>query len=77
MPPFENITARGAVYSEVERPLQALDRLSRTRDHSPWHKVVRHTFPRERSDEAFAAADRGEVSRAAIGTSRAALGTSR
>ena len=77
MPPFENITARGTVYSEVERLQRALDLLSRTGDRSPWHKVVRHAFPRERIDEAFAAANRGEVSRAPVGTSRAALGTSR
>ncbi len=61
-----NITVYGMVYYEAEHLQQALDLLNRTRDAYPWHKVVSETFPLERINEAFVAADRGEVTRAAI-----------
>ena len=38
----------------------------RTREVYPWHKVVSHSFPLEEINEAFRAADRGEVTRASI-----------
>jgi len=56
----------GKVYYEGEHLQQALDLLRRTRDRYPWHKVVSHTFPLERINEAFAEADGGRVTRAAI-----------
>ncbi len=61
-----NITVYGMVYYEAEHLQQALDLLDRTRDKYPWHKVVSQTFPLEQINEAFTAADRGEVTRAAI-----------
>ncbi len=61
-----NITVYGMVYYEAEHLQQALDLLDRTRDKYPWHKVVSQTFPLERINDAFTAADRGEVTRAAI-----------
>ena len=45
---------------------QALDLMKRTRDKYPWQRVVSHTFPLEQINEAFAAADQGQVTRAAI-----------
>ena len=63
---FKNITVYGMVYYEAEHLQQGLDLLSRTRDRYPWHQVVSHTFLFDQINEAFAAADRGEVTRAAI-----------
>ena len=45
---------------------QALDLMRRTRDRYPWDRVVSHTFPLERINEAFVEADQGRVTRAAI-----------
>jgi D-arabinose 1-dehydrogenase-like Zn-dependent alcohol dehydrogenase len=63
---FGNRTILGMVYYEAEHLQQALELLSRTRDTYPWQKVVSHTFPLERINEAFVEADRGRVTRAAI-----------
>jgi D-arabinose 1-dehydrogenase-like Zn-dependent alcohol dehydrogenase len=63
---FGNRTILGMVYYEAEHLQQALDLLSRTRDTYPWQKVVSHTFPLERINEAFVEADHGRVTRAAI-----------
>jgi D-arabinose 1-dehydrogenase-like Zn-dependent alcohol dehydrogenase len=63
---FKNITVYGMVYYEAEHLQQGLDLVSRTRDRYPWHRVISDTFPFEQINEAFAAADRGEVTRAAI-----------
>jgi Zn-dependent alcohol dehydrogenase len=54
------------VYYEAEHLQQALDLMRRTRDRYPWHKVISHTFPLERINEAFVEADQGRVTRAAI-----------
>jgi len=63
---FKNATIYSMVYYEGIHLRQALDLALRTRDVYPWHKVVSHTFPLDRIDEAFAVADKGEVTRAAI-----------
>ena len=63
---FKNATVFNMVYYEGDHLRQALDLAYRTRDRYPWHKVVSHTFPLERIEDAFIAADRGEVTRAAV-----------
>ncbi len=63
---FGNRSILGMVYYEAEHLQQALDLMRRTRDRYPWHKVVSHTFPLERINEAFIEADQGRVTRAAI-----------
>ncbi len=61
-----NRSILGMLYYEAEHLQQALELVSRTRDTYPWDKVVSHRYPLEQINEAFAAADRGEVTRAAI-----------
>jgi threonine dehydrogenase-like Zn-dependent dehydrogenase len=61
-----NITVLGMLYYEAEHLAKALDLLDRTRDRYPWDRVVSHAFPLDQIDRAFAAADQGEVTRAAI-----------
>ncbi len=63
---FRNLTMYGMVYYEAEHLRRALDLVLRTKDRYPWSAVVSRTFPLERINEAFAAADRGEATRAAI-----------
>ncbi len=63
---FGNRSILGMVYYEGEHLQQALELMRRTRDRYPWHKVVSHTFPLERINEAFTEADQGRVTRAAI-----------
>ena len=63
---FGNRSILGMVYYEGEHLQQALELMRRTRDRYPWDKVVSHTFPLERINEAFAEADQGRVTRAAI-----------
>ena len=63
---FKNATVYNMVYYEGEHLRQALDLAMRTREVYPWHKVVSHSFPLEEINEAFRAADRGEVTRASI-----------
>jgi threonine dehydrogenase-like Zn-dependent dehydrogenase len=63
---FGNRSILGMVYYEAEHLQQALDLMRRTRDRYPWHRVVSHTFPLDQINEAFVAADRGQVTRAAI-----------
>jgi len=63
---FGNRSILGMVYYEAEHLAPALDLMKRTRDKYPWQRVVSHTFPLEQINEAFAAADRGQVTRAAI-----------
>ena len=55
-----------AMYQQAEHLQQALELMRRTRDKYPWHRVVSHTFPLERINEAFVEADQGRVTRAAI-----------
>ena len=63
---FGNRSILGMVYYEAEHLQQALDLMRRTRDRYPWDKVVSHTFPLEKINEAFIEADQGRVTRAAI-----------
>lgn len=63
---FKNVTVYNMVYYEGAHLRQALDLAARTRERYPWHRVISHTFPLERVNEAFEAASRGEVTRAAI-----------
>ena len=63
---FGNITMYGMVYYEAEHLQQALDLVRRTRDEYPWNRVVSDKFPLEQINEAFNAADEGQVTRAAI-----------
>jgi D-arabinose 1-dehydrogenase-like Zn-dependent alcohol dehydrogenase len=63
---FGNRSILGMVYYEAEHLQQALDLMRRTRSKYPWERVVSHTFPLEQINEAFLAADAGEVTRAAI-----------
>ena len=62
----KNLTVYGMVYYEAEHLHEALQLVARTRTKFPWDRVISHTFPLEQINEAFAAADRGEVTRAAI-----------
>ncbi|MDE3077962.1 MAG: zinc-binding dehydrogenase [Chloroflexota bacterium] len=63
---FTNLTLYGISYYEPEHLSWALDLLARTRTKYPWDRVISHKFPLAAINEAFAAADRGEVTRAAI-----------
>jgi D-arabinose 1-dehydrogenase-like Zn-dependent alcohol dehydrogenase len=63
---FGNRSILGMVYYEAEHLQQALDLMERTRERYPWDRVVSHTFPLERINEAFVEADQGRVTRAAI-----------
>jgi threonine dehydrogenase-like Zn-dependent dehydrogenase len=63
---FGNRSILGMVYYEAEHLQQALRLMARTRDKYPWQRVVSHTFPLERINEAFTEADAGRVTRAAI-----------
>jgi len=61
-----NRSILGMLYYEAEHLQQALELVSRTRDRYPWDRVLSHKYPLEQINEAFEAADRGEVTRAAI-----------
>jgi len=63
---FGNRSILGMVYYEDEHLAQALDLVRRTRTKYPWDRVISHTFPLAEINEAFAASDRGEVTRAAL-----------
>jgi D-arabinose 1-dehydrogenase-like Zn-dependent alcohol dehydrogenase len=63
---FGNRSILGMVYYEAEHLQQALELMRRTHDKYPWQRVVSHTFPLEHINEAFAQADAGRVTRAAV-----------
>ncbi len=63
---LHNKTMLGMLYYEAEHLKQALDFVARTRHRYPYEKVLSHVFPLDRINEAFEAADRGEVTRASI-----------
>ena len=63
---FGNRSILGMVYYEAEHLQQALELMRRTRDRYPWERVISHTFPLDRINDAFTAADQGKVTRAAI-----------
>ncbi|MEU7864295.1 zinc-binding dehydrogenase [Nonomuraea sp. NPDC049141] len=63
---FRNSTVHANFYYEPRHLARALALLSRTRDDYPWDAVASEPFPLAEIDEAFLAADRGDVARAAI-----------
>ncbi len=63
---LQNKSILGILYYEAEHLKQALDFVHRTREKYPYDRVLSHTFPLEQVNEAFAAADRGEVTRASV-----------
>ncbi len=63
---FKNATIYNVVYYEARHLQQAIDLVTRTRTKYPWQKVISHTFPLDRIEEAFEVADKGRVTRAAI-----------
>lgn len=63
---LHNKSILGILYYEAEHLKQALDFVHRHRDHYPFEKVLSHTFSLAEINEAFSAADRGEVTRATI-----------
>jgi threonine dehydrogenase-like Zn-dependent dehydrogenase len=63
---FGNRSILGMVYYEAEHLQQALELIARTTERYPWDRVVSHTFPLAQINEAFVAADQGQVTRAAI-----------
>lgn len=63
---FKNATVYNMVYYEANHLRQAIELAYRTRHRYPWQKVVSDTFRLEDINEAFVAADRGDVTRAAI-----------
>lgn len=63
---FRNATVHANFYYEPLHLARAIALLSRTRDDYPWDAVASRPFPLERINEAFDAADRGDVARVAI-----------
>jgi D-arabinose 1-dehydrogenase-like Zn-dependent alcohol dehydrogenase len=63
---LQNKSILGILYYEAEHLKQALDFVHRTRRKYPYDRVLSHTFPLDQVNEAFAAADRGEVTRASV-----------
>src|SRR3712207_8734316 len=63
---LQNKSILGILYYEAEHLKQALDFVHRTREKYPYDRVLSHTFPLDQVNEAFAAADRGEVTRASV-----------
>jgi threonine dehydrogenase-like Zn-dependent dehydrogenase len=63
---FRNATVHANFYYEPVHLARALELLSRTRDDYPWDEVTSAPFPLAEIDEAFRAADRGDVARVAV-----------
>src|SRR2546430_1052036 len=63
---FGNRRIQGVAHYEAEHLKGALDLLRRTLRRYPWDRVVSHKFPLEQINEAFAAQDKGHITRAAI-----------
>ncbi|MGN6361610.1 MAG: zinc-binding dehydrogenase [Thermomicrobiales bacterium] len=63
---LQNKSVLGILYYEAEHLKQALDLVHRARRKYPFERVLSHTFPLDQVNEAFQAADRGEVTRASI-----------
>jgi threonine dehydrogenase-like Zn-dependent dehydrogenase len=63
---FRNATVHANFYYEPVHLERALGLLSRTRDDYPWDEVTSTPFPLAEIDEAFRAADRGDVARVAV-----------
>ncbi|MEJ3657947.1 zinc-binding dehydrogenase [Actinomycetes bacterium KLBMP 9759] len=63
---FRNATVLASFYYEPEHLARAIALLARTRDDYPWDAVTSSPYPLERINEAFHAADRGDVARVAV-----------
>ena len=63
---FGNRRIQGVAHYEAEHLKGALELMRRTLRRYPWDRVVSHTFPLEQINEAFAAQDKGHITRAAI-----------
>ena len=63
---FGNRRFLGVMHYEAEHLKGALDLMRRTLRRYPWDRVVSHKFPLEQINEAFAAQDKGHITRAAI-----------
>jgi threonine dehydrogenase-like Zn-dependent dehydrogenase len=63
---FGNRRIQGVAHYEAEHLKGALELMRRTLHRYPWDRVVSHTFPLEQINEAFAAQDKGHITRAAI-----------
>jgi D-arabinose 1-dehydrogenase-like Zn-dependent alcohol dehydrogenase len=63
---FRNATIHASFYYEASHLGRALDLLSRRQHDYPWDAVASEPFALEDVNEAFAAADRGDVARASI-----------
>ena len=63
---FGNRRIQGVAHYEAEHLKGALDLMRRTLRRYPWDRVVSHKFPLEQINEAFAAQDKGHITRAAI-----------
>ncbi len=63
---FGNRRIIGVAHYEAEHLGGALDLMRRTLHRYPWDRVVSHKFPLEQINEAFAAQDKGHITRAAI-----------
>lgn len=63
---LQNKSILGVLYYEAEHLKQALDFVHRHRHKYPFERVLSHQFPLTEINEAFAAADRGEVTRATL-----------
>ncbi len=63
---LHNRAMLGILYYEAEHLKQALDFVVATRHKYPYERVLSHVFPLAEVNEAFHAADRGEVTRASI-----------
>ncbi len=61
-----NKTLLGIAYYEAETLKQAIDLMMHTRHRYPYQKVLSHTFPLERINQAFAEQDLGHITRGAI-----------
>ncbi len=63
---FRNATVHANFYYEPAHLASALGLLSRTRDDYPWDAVTGRSFPLAEINEAFLAADRGDVARVSV-----------
>ena len=63
---FGNRRIIGVAHYEAEHLKGALDLMVRTRPKYPYHKILSHTFPLEKINEAFRQQEDGHITRGAI-----------
>jgi D-arabinose 1-dehydrogenase-like Zn-dependent alcohol dehydrogenase len=63
---FGNRRFLGVMHYEAEHLKGALDLMVRTRQRYPYHKIISHTFPLEKINEAFRQQEDGHITRGAI-----------